>query len=82
MGLGQINRAQYNHSLSNEPKAKTNIAIIFNNIATQQFQLNTRVKNTNISVITEWVAARKGVSLKDQPKTDKKSEMRTRSCTN
>lgn len=82
MGLGQINRAQYNHSLSNEPKAKTNIAIIFNNIATQQFQLNTRVKNTSISVITEWVAARKGVSLKDQPKTDKKSEMRTRSCTN
>lgn len=44
MGLGQINRAQYNHSLSNEPKAKTNIAIIFNNIATQLFQLNTRVK--------------------------------------
>lgn len=82
MGLGQINRAQYNHSLSNEPKAKTNIAIIFNNIATQQFQLNTRVKNTSISVITEWEAARKGVSLKDQPKTDKKSEMRTRSCTN
>lgn len=30
MGLGQISRAQYNHSLSNEPKAKTNIAIIFN----------------------------------------------------
>lgn len=44
MGLGQINRAQYNHSFSNEPKAKTNIAIIFNNIATQLFQLNTRVK--------------------------------------
>lgn len=82
MGLGQINRAQYNRSLSNEPKAKTNIAIIFNNIATQQFQLNTRVKNTSISVGTELVAARKGVSLKDQPKTDKKSEMRTRSCTN
>lgn len=52
MGLGQINRAQY-HSLSNEPKAKTNIAIIFNNIATQIFQLNTKVKNTSISVSTE-----------------------------
>lgn len=58
MGLGQINRAQYKHSLSNEPKAKTNIAILFDNIATQLFQLNTRVKNTSISVSTEWVAAR------------------------
>lgn len=53
MGLGQINRAQYKHSLSNEPKAKTNIAILFDNIATQLFQLNTRVKNTSISVSTE-----------------------------
>lgn len=53
MGLGQINRAQYNHSLSNEPKAKTNLAIIFNNIATQLFQLNNESKEVFRSVQSE-----------------------------